>query len=208
MNLKGKTISFEGGEGAGKSTVIKLLVEYLSKNTDLEIIQTREPGGSTIAEQIREVILDKKNTKMESLTEAMLYSAARAQLLREKIFPEINSGKTIIFDRFVDSSYVYQGYVRGLGVDKIIELNNFATEGFLPDMTFILDIDPKIGLARIHDNNRETNRLDDESLDFHYKVREGYLGLKEKFPNRIQIIDASQTPEKILEDILTILKEA
>ena len=145
---------------------------------------------------------------MESLTEAMLYSAARAQLLREKIFPEINSGKTIIFDRFVDSSYVYQGYVRGLGVDKIIELNNFATEGFLPDMTFILDIDPKIGLARIHDNNRETNRLDDESLDFHYKVREGYLGLKEKFPNRIQIIDASQTPEKILEDILTILKEA
>ena len=203
--LKGNAISFEGGEGSGKSTIINLLVTYLKNNTDLDIVQTREPGGSNIAEQIREVILDKKNTAMCSETECLLYSAARAQLLREKIKPLLNEGKTVIFDRFVDSSYVYQGGCRGLGIERVIELNNFATEGWMPCKTFLLDIEPTIGLSRIKNNGRETNRLDDEDLSFHNNVRKYYLEVAKMYPERIIIINANQTPEKILEDILKYL---
>lgn len=203
--LKGQAISFEGGEGSGKSTIIKMLTTYLKENSNLEIVQTREPGGSDIAEQIREVILDKANTKMCSETECLLYAAARAQLLREKIKPQLNEEKTIIFDRFVDSSYVYQGGCRGLGINKVIELNNFATEEFMPCKTFLLDIDPEIGLARIKNNNRETNRLDDEGLNFHKNVRKYYLEIAKMFPDRIVVINANQTPNEILRDILNNL---
>lgn len=199
--LKGKAISFEGGEGSGKSTIINKVSTYLKEN-GLDIVKTREPGGSDIAEQIRDVILDKKNVKMCSETECLLYAASRAQLLREKIYPLLNENKTILYDRFVDSSYVYQGGCRGLGIDKVIEINNFATKGFLPYKTFLLDIDPKIGLGRIKQNNRETNRLDDESLEFHYNVRKYYLELAKKFPNRIIVINANQTPNKIFDDII------
>ena len=199
--LKGKAISFEGGEGSGKSTIINKVSTYLKEN-GLDIVKTREPGGSDIAEQIRDVILDKKNVKMCSETECLLYAASRAQLLREKIYPLLNENKNILYDRFVDSSYVYQGGCRGLGIDKVIEINNFATKGFLPYKTFLLDIDPKIGLGRIKQNNRETNRLDDESLEFHYNVRKYYLELAKKFPNRIIVINANQTPNKIFDDII------
>ena len=199
--LKGKAISFEGGEGSGKSTIINKVSTYLKEN-GLDIVKTREPGGSDIAEQIRDVILDKKNVKMCSETECLLYAASRAQLLREKIYPLLNENKTILYVRFVDSSYVYQGGCRGLGIDKVIEINNFATKGFLPYKTFLLDIDPKIGLGRIKQNNRETNRLDDESLEFHYNVRKYYLELAKKFPNRIIVINANQTPNKIFDDII------
>ena len=206
MKLKGKAISFEGGEGAGKSTVITMLETYLKEQGGLDVIKTREPGGSEIAEQIREVIVDKKNTKIAPETECLLYTAARAQLMNEKIFPLLKEDKTLIFDRFADSTYVYQGMARELGVEKVMELTKFATKGWMPDITFVLDIDPKIGLERIRKNNRETNRLDDEPLDFHYKIREGYLKLHEKFPERIYVIDANQTPDRILQDILTILE--
>lgn len=198
--LKGKAISFEGGEGSGKSTIIKLLATYLN-DYSLDIVQTREPGGSNISEQIRNVILDKANTNMFKETECLLYAASRAQLLREKIKPLLAEGKTILYDRFVDSSYVYQGGCRGIGIDKVIEINNFATEGYLPYKTFLLDIDPKIGLGRIKSNNRETNRLDEENLDFHYNVRKYYLELAKKYPNRIVVIDANRTPNEIFKDI-------
>ena len=202
--LRGKSISFEGGEGSGKSTIIKMLVEFLEKQ-GLDIIQTREPGGSNIAEQIREVILDKKNIDMCSETECLLYAASRAQLMKEKIEPLLNQDKTILYDRFVDSSYVYQGGCRGLGIEKVIDINNFATKGYLPYKTFLLDVDPKIGLERIHNNNRETNRLDDESLEFHYNVRKYYLKIAKMFPNRIVVIDASRTPNEIFDDIINNL---
>lgn len=204
--LKGKAISFEGGEGSGKSTIINKVSTYLKKY-GLDIVQTREPGGSNIAEQIRDVILDKQNIEMCSETECLLYAASRAQLLREKISPLLKENKTILYDRFVDSSYVYQGGCRGLGIDKVIEINNFATEGFLPYKTFLLDIDPKIGLGRIKENNRETNRLDEESLEFHYNVRKYYLELANRFPNRIVVIDANKTPNEIFEDIISNLDE-
>lgn len=205
-NLRGKTISFEGGEGAGKGTLIRNLLEELKKS-DLDILQTREPGGVKISEQIREVIVNKENTSMCYETEALLYAAARAQLMNEVIFPAIKDQKTIILDRFVDSSYVYQGIARGLGVEKVIEINQFATKEFLPDKTIILDIEPELGLSRIFSNKRETNRLDMESIEFHKKIREGYHLLKEMFPDRIVLIDASKTPEEVLEDVLQVLRE-
>ncbi len=205
-NLRGKTISFEGGEGAGKGTLIRGLMEELKKY-DLDILQTREPGGVKISEQIREVIVNKDNTSMCYETEALLYAAARAQLMNEVIFPARDNGKTIILDRFVDSSYVYQGVARGLGIEKVVEINKFATKDFLPDKTIILDIEPEIGLSRIFENNRETNRLDMESIEFHKKIREGYHLLSKMFPDRIVLVDASKSPEEVLEDVLKVLRE-
>ena len=205
-NLRGKTISFEGGEGAGKGTLIRGLMEELKKY-DLDILQTREPGGVKISEQIREVIVNKDNTSMCYETEALLYAAARAQLMNEVIFPARDNGKTIILDRFVDSSYVYQGVARGLGIEKVVEINKFATKDFLPDKTIILDIEPEIGLSRIFENNRETNRLDMESIEFHKKIREGYHLLSKMFSDRIVLVDASKSPEEVLEDVLKVLRE-
>lgn len=204
-NLRGKAISFEGGEGSGKGTLIKNLKEYLD-NYDLDVLYTREPGGSSISEQIREVIFHDNSNFMSNETEALLFAAARAQLMHEVIYPAIKEGKTIILDRFVDSSYVYQGHCRGLGIENIKEINKFATKNWLPDKTIVLDIDPEIGLNRIHQNsNREVNRLDLETLSFHNSVREGYNELA-KLEDRIELVDANQTPEAILQDVINILK--
>ena len=205
-NLRGKAISFEGGEGAGKSTVIRLLEKEL-KDNGCDIYVTREPGGNNIAEQIRDVIVDINNTNICSETECLLYAASRAQLIQEVISPLLLTNKTIIFDRFVDSSYVYQGYVRGLGIDKVKDINNFATKGWLPDCTIILDIEPEIGFKRIAENNRSVNRLDLEGLAFHKKVREGYKVCARMFPERVHIINADCTPEEILSQILEIIKK-
>lgn len=204
-NLKGKSISFEGGEGSGKGTLMRNLLCEL-QNSNLEILNTREPGGVKISEQIRNVIVDKNNTEMCYETEALLYAAARAQLIKEVIEPAVKKKKTILLDRFVDSSYVYQGVARGLGIEKVIKINDFATKGWYPDKTIILDIDPEIGLKRIYSNNRETNRLDLESIEFHKKIREGYHELAEMFPNRIVLIDASKTEEEVLADVIKVLK--
>ncbi len=201
LDLKGKAISFEGGEGCGKTTAIDLLIKDLKNELNINSVKIREPGGTDICEQIREVILTKKNTKMFGITEALLLAASRAQLLREKTFELLEEGNFVIYDRFVDSSYVYQGGVRGLGIDEIIKLNEFAIGDFKPTRTYILDLDPKIGLARIHSNDRETNRLDDEGMEFHYNVRKYYLEIAKRFPERICVIDANQTPQKIVEDI-------
>ena len=201
--LEGKIITFEGGEGSGKSTIIKLFTEYL-KNKNVDVVKFREPGSSSIAEQIREVIVNKKNTEMCYETEALLYAAARAQLLNEKVIPLLKEDKTIIFDRFIDSSLVYQGYCRGLGPERILEMNKFIGENF-PYKTFLLDLDPKIGFERILSNNRETNRLDDEPMEFHNNIRKYYLELAKQFPERIVVINANQTPEKVLEDVIAAL---
>lgn len=204
-NLKGKSISFEGGEGSGKGTLMRNILKELAQ-TNLQILNTREPGGVKISEQIREVIVNKENTDMCYETEALLYAASRAQLMKEIIFPAIKENKTILLDRFVDSSYVYQGVARNLGIEKIVEINNFATKMWYPDKTIILDIDPEIGLKRIFSNNRETNRLDLESIEFHKKIREGYHELAKMFPKRIVLVDASKTEQEVLTDVLNILK--
>lgn len=201
ISLAGKAISFEGGEGVGKTSVIDIIMNDLKDELNLDIVKIREPGGTDICEQIREVILTKKNTKMFGTTEALLFAASRAQLLREKTFELLKEGKFVIYDRFVDSSVVYQGAVRGLGMDEIIQLNKFAIGDFMPIRTYVLDLDPKIGLARIHSNDRETNRLDDEGMEFHYNIRKYYLELAKRFPERICVINANQAPKQVAEDV-------
>lgn len=183
----GYFITFEGPEGAGKTTIISMVAKELK-----EALLTREPGGIDIAEQIRMVILDKDNTAMDPRTEALLYAAARRQHLVEKVKPAIEDGKVVLCDRFVDSSLAYQGHARGLGIDEVFSINQFAIEKMMPDLTIYFDIEPELGLERINKNKgREVNRLDLEKLDFHHKVREGYHLVMERFPDRIVKIDAS-----------------
>ena len=191
-------ISIEGGEGAGKSTVLKGISDYFEKQ-NLDFLVTREPGGVRISELIRHIILEKTYTEMDARTEALLFAAARRQHLVEKVLPALEAGKIVIFDRFVDSSLVYQGYVRGIGIEAVYEINHFAIEGFLPDLTLYFDVDPKIGLERIESNpDREINKLDLEGMAFHEKVREGYLKILHMYPERMVKIDANQYLDAVL----------
>jgi dTMP kinase len=200
---KGIFITFEGPEGAGKTTIISLLAERF-KNT----LQTREPGGIDIAEQIRKVILAKENTSMDARTEALLYAAARRQHLIEKVKPALAEGKMVLCDRFVDSSLAYQGYARGLGIEEVLGINQFAIDDMMPVLTLYFDIDPEAGLMRISKNQgREVNRLDLESLEFHQKVREGYQLLLERFPERMIKIDAARSIDEVLRDAVRIIKK-
>ena len=195
-------ITFEGGEGSGKSTAIKAIVEALEKE-GYQIVLTREPGGTPISEQIRNVILDKGNTAMDPRTEALLYAASRRQHIVEKILPALKEGKLVLCDRFLDSSLAYQGGARGIGIDKVLDINMFATEGTFPDMTLLFDIKPEIGLARIAANaGREVNRLDLEKMSFHEGVRKTFLELAERYPERYVVIDASKSPEEVLRDAM------
>ena len=199
----GTFITFEGPDGAGKSTIIGMIANQL-ENTLL----TREPGGIDIAEQIRRVILDKNNTAMDPRTEALLYAAARRQHLIERVKPALDEGKIVLCDRFVDSSLAYQGYARGLGMDEVWKINQFAIEQMLPQLTIYFDIEPVLGLRRINKNKgREINRLDLEDLEFHHRVREGYQILLERFPNRMVKIDASGTVEEVFQQTLQLVKE-
>nr|WP_144928564.1 dTMP kinase [Paenibacillus bovis] len=195
--MQGLFITIEGPEGAGKTTIIKMIEKELTE-TGVDVIITREPGGIHIAEQIRQVILDPNNTSMDARTEALLYAAARRQHLVEKVIPALERGAIVICDRFLDSSLAYQGNARGLGIEEIFAVNQFAIQELMPDKTLYFDIEPEAGLKRIAVNKgREVNRLDLEKLDFHYKVREGYKKLIDQFPERIIEIDASQSIEKV-----------
>lgn len=207
MSKQGIFITLEGGEGAGKTTAIRLLQQSLEA-CGKQVMVTREPGGILIAERIREVILDTKHTAMDARTEALLYTAARRQHLAEKVLPALERGEVIICDRFVDSSLVYQGYARGLGMDAVWEINQFAIQDVMPDLTFWLDIEPEAGLARIAANRaEEINRLDQEKLPFHMKVREGYQILAERDHQRIVRIDAEQSPQQIVDQMIENLRD-
>jgi dTMP kinase len=204
---KGLFITIEGGEGAGKTTLIEQLAHRLTERGHSPVI-TREPGGISIAEQIREVILDKANTAMDARTEALLYAAARRQHLVEKVVPAIEQGKLVICDRFVDSSLAYQGHARGLGIQEVWEINRFAIQELMPDLTIYVDVSPQVGLARIAKSaEREINRLDLESLAFHEKVREGYRQLLQQFPERMLLIDGEQRPDQVYGDVLAAIDE-
>ena len=204
---QGKLISIEGPEGAGKSSVLEALLPRLEK-AGIAYITTREPGGVTIAEKIREVILDPSHTEMDPKTELLLYIASRRQHLAERVLPALEAGKLVIMDRFIDSSVAYQGFGRGLAVTDIEWLNQFATDGLKPDRTIYFDIDVEEGLARIAKcSSREVNRLDLEGLSLHQKVRQGYLAILEKEPQRVVKIDASQPFDQVVEDTWLLLKE-
>ena len=203
--MRGSFITFEGGEGAGKTTVMQ---EVATKLTSLgkEFMLTREPGGIKIAEQIRSVILDKENTEMDARCEALLYAAARRQHLVEKVHPALVEGKIVLCDRFIDSSIVYQGHARGIGMDEVWQMNQFAIEGYMPSLTIFFDIKPEVGLARIAANkDREINRLDLEGLAFHELVYEGYKRQCEKHPTRIVSVDASKSIEDVTKDVLALI---
>ncbi|NOU98344.1 dTMP kinase [Paenibacillus sp. LMG 31456] len=204
---KGYFFTVEGCEGAGKTSVITSASEYLSSK-GYDIVTSREPGGIEIAEQIRSVILDKTNTLMDGRTEALLYAAARRQHLVEKVVPSLLEGKVVICDRFIDSSLAYQGYARGIGIEEVLAINSFAIDNLFPDLTIFLDVDPEIGLKRIHAHeDREINRLDLESLAFHQKVREGYLEVERLFPNRIVKVDASHHKDEVFERVKQVLNQ-
>lgn len=199
-------ITFEGPEGAGKTTILNKIVERMQQH-DLDVLGTREPGGIEIAEKIRDVILNPAHTAMDERTEALLYAAARSQHFFEKVEPALKQGKHVLCDRFIDSSLAYQGFARGIGIDEVLAINEFAIGKRLPDITILFDIEPAIGLARIHAHNeREVNRLDIESLSFHEKVREGYREVVKRYPNRIKVVNADQPIDLVVEEVWHILK--
>lgn len=202
-----KFITFEGGEGSGKSTVMKDVATRLTKE-GYKLVLTREPGGTPIAEEIRNVILDKDNTKMDPRTEALLYAASRRQHLVEKIWPALERGEIVLCDRYLDSSLAYQGGARGLGVDEVLSINMFATEGEYPDLTLLFDLEPEEGLKRIEKNKRrEVNRLDLEKLEFHKKVRDNFRALAKKYSTRYVVIDASKSLNEVEDEVYKIIKE-
>ena len=200
-------ITLEGPEGSGKTTAVDAACKAL-EGMGYQIVRTREPGGTPIAEQIRNVILDKANTSMDPRTEALLYAASRRQHLVEKVWPALKEGKIVVCDRYLDSSLAYQGGARDLGVENVLNVNLFATENTWPDLTLLFDIKPEVGLARIASNaSREVNRLDLEKIEFHNKVRETFLALAKRYPDRYVIIDASKSREEVAKDTLdAILK--
>lgn len=188
--MKGLFISIEGTDGAGKSTQIDLLKKYITEK-GRDVIVTREPGGTPISEKIREIILDNNNSEMSYITEALLYAASRAQHVNEKIKPALMQGKIIICDRFVDSSIAYQCAARGISREIIEDINKYAIDGIMPDITLYFDITPQEGIKR-KKNMHTLDRIEQEKQDFHNKVYEGYQMLLKLYPERIKRIDASK----------------
>ncbi|MBD3949021.1 dTMP kinase [Tuanshanicoccus lijuaniae] len=205
---QGYFITFEGPEGAGKTTVIQLLVEKLKDEGYPDIVVTREPGGSHIAEQIRTVILDCNNTLMDKRTEALLFAAARRQHLVEVVLPALEQGKIVLCDRFIDSSLAYQGLARDIEVEKIWDINQFAIEGTLPDLTLLIDVPAEIGLERIHQSRKDEkfDRLDQEALTFHQQVREAFLSLAKEYA-RIKVIDGTQALEDVVQHCMDYIQQ-
>jgi dTMP kinase len=197
-------ITFEGGEGTGKTTLIKTIAKILSEK--YAVITSREPGGSTIAEAIREIILDPKYKGVTPYTEALLLAASRAQHLDEVILPALSQNKIVLCDRYLDSSLAYQAYARDLGFKFVLSINQYATE-HLPNLTFYIDLDPLVGMSRISARDKY-DRLDQETIDFHNKVRAGYLKVATMYPNRVVTIDGNQTIEAITEQIIAKIRES
>ena len=195
--------TFEGIDGSGKTTIINKVVTMLKKN-GYNVVLTHEPGGTVIGEKIRYIILHYHN--IDRKTEALLYAADRRQNVIENIIPNIKK-KIVICDRYFDSSLAYQGIVQKIGLKKTLDINLFAIENILPNVTFLLDIDPKISLLRIKDNNRETNRIDLKKETFHLKVRKAFLQLAKRYKNRFIVINANQNSEKIANEIYQKIKK-
>lgn len=203
--MNGKFITIEGPDGSGKTSVIKLLVSKLQA-MGYSVYPTREPGGSKISEQIREVILDVDNTLMDARTEALLYAAQRRQHLVEKVIPELESGTLVISDRFVHSSLAYQGIARNIPVDEIWKINQFAIENHRPDLTLLIDVPAEIGLDRIYKarGQRQFDRLDQEDLSFHQKVRQAYLDFAEMDENMV-VIDGNKEIEAVANECMKVI---
>ncbi|MDI3534048.1 MAG: dTMP kinase [Thermosediminibacterales bacterium] len=197
--MKGFFITLEGPDGSGKTTQIKLITNFFQKR-GMDFILTREPGGTPIGEEIRRLLLDKNNSDMEPEVEALLYAASRAQHVKQVIIPALKNGLVVICDRFLDSSIVYQGISRGLGIKTIEKINELAVFGLKPDLTFVLDISPEIGIMR-KKMNKSIDRIETEDLEFHRMVQNGYLMLAEREPDRIKVINAENSIEEVYKEI-------
>ena len=203
--MRGKFITFEGCDGCGKSTQLKLLSAYLTEN-NIPHIFTREPGGGKISEEIRQILLNGKNMEMTDECEALLYAAARVQHLSDRVEPALAKGELVVCDRYVDSSLAYQAYGRGLGVDFISKINSFALEKYLPDVTVFINLSSEAAFARKKGAD-ENDRLEQAGRDFHKRVYEGYCQLAKENPDRYVVIDGKQTPQEIFNDVIKALKE-
>lgn len=203
--MKGKFITFEGCEGVGKSRQLEMLKEYL-KNNNIDFYFTREPGGTGVSEQIRNIILDGKNSAMVDECEALLYAAARVQLIKEEIAPRLDAGQLVLCDRYVDSSFAYQAVARGLGYDFIDNINCYATKNFMPDYTVWLDLTPEQAFKRKGGVDKN-DRVELSGMEFHNNVYKGYKELSLKYPERFIVIDASGTKEQTQAKIISALKE-
>ena len=206
--MKGYFVSFEGPDGAGKSTVLKEVLAEIGPELRPQYLVTREPGGSKIAEKIRDIILDPANDEMNAKTEALLYAASRSQHVEEIIRPALKTGKLVFSDRFVDSSLAYQGEGRDLGIEEVKQINDFATGKLDPDLTFFLDVAPEVGLSRIKKlRPDQEDRLEQENLAFHKKVYAGFQKIKQMYPERFVTIDATQPIEQVVKQVIITLKQ-
>ncbi len=208
--MKGAFITFEGIEGCGKSTQIKLLAESL-RGKGLDIVLTREPGGTTISERIRSVLLDSSHSSMAPITELLLYAAARNQHVEETILPAIESGKTVLCDRYADATTAYQGAARRIDASILKEVHTIATGGLWPDLTLLLDLPADSGLSRARERNSRDStlagedRFEREKLEFHERVRTGYLSIAREEPNRVIVVDATRSIEEIQSDVMSAI---
>ena len=197
-------ITFEGGDGSGKSTQVNLLKDYLD-NLNFETIKTREPGGTPSAEILRNLLTTGEVEKWTPMSEALLMWASRYEHLIQVIEPALNSGKNVICDRFYDSTYAYQGVAHNLGIDKMEKLKKIIIGNIEPDVTFVLDIDPKVGLKRSLDRSNQENRFENYNIDFHNKIRSAFLEIAKKNKNRCVVIDASLNEQEINNLIITVI---
>jgi len=202
--MKGKFITIEGPDGAGKTTQVRKISEYL-KSRGVKVLVTREPGGTSLGEKLRELLLALEGESPVPEAEALIYAASRAQLVTKVIKPALESGFIVLCDRFVDSSLAYQGWARGLGIERLKDINGWFLKDTWPDITIVLDIDPVQSLKRI---SGKKDRLENENLAFHRKVREGFLQLKALYPDRIKIVDASQDARHVFKTILFELQKS
>ncbi|MBN1250272.1 MAG: dTMP kinase [Anaerolineae bacterium] len=202
--MRGWFITFEGPDGSGKTTQLRLMAPWLMAQ-DMPVVVTREPGGTPVGERIRDILHDCAHTEMTAEAEILLYSASRAQHVGEIIRPAVAAGKIVLCDRFYDSTFAYQGYGRGLSLDALRQITTFATQGLVPDLTLYLDVPPDVGIARREASGEALNRLDREALAFHHRVRVGYLALIEAEPSRWRYVDATGTPDAIQETLREIV---
>lgn len=207
--LSGTFISFEGPDGAGKTSALAAITAEIQPVLGDRLTITREPGGNPISESIRAIILDRANTAMDYRTEALLYAAARRQHLAETVLPALAADQLVLCDRYVDSSIAYQGAGRQIGEQAVAQMNDFATDGLLPELTIYFDVPAEVGLRRIqaHRQADQVDRLDVEQTAFHDRVRAAYLRLQQAHPERIKLIDATQAPEQVVAEALTLIKQ-
>src|SRR5690349_10703546 len=200
MHSRGRFITFEGIDGSGKTTQMRLLVQRLQAQ-DRDVLEAVEPGGTAVGRQIRRILLDSANQDLRPTTELLLYFASRAQNVEECILPALEAGKAVLSDRFTDSTLAYQGHARGLGAETVMALDRIACRGLAPDLTLLIDVDVETGLARMHARNAGASgaetRMDEQSRDFHRKVRDAYLALVKQHPGRFRLIDGRGSPESV-----------